>query len=125
MAGTRKGSGLKRGEVYWADLAPRSGSEQSGRRPVIVVSHNGFNQAANWRSIIVVPITTSQSQLRQGPTAIRLPAGSASLAADSIALCHQVTTLDRSKLTEFIGELPPSLLASVDTGLKAALNLQG
>lgn len=92
---------------------------------MIVVSHNGFNQAANWRSIIVVLITTSQSQMRQGPTAIRLPAGIASLAVDSIALCHQVTTLDRSKLTECIGDLPPSLLASVDAGLKAALSLQG
>ena len=29
-----------RGEVYWADLAPRSGSEQRGRRPVVVVSHD-------------------------------------------------------------------------------------
>ena len=26
---------MKRGEVYWADLVPRSGSEQTGRRPVI------------------------------------------------------------------------------------------
>jgi mRNA-degrading endonuclease toxin of MazEF toxin-antitoxin module len=36
---------MKRGGVYWADLVPRSGSEQTGRRPVIVVSHDGFNQA--------------------------------------------------------------------------------
>ncbi len=35
---------MKRGEVYWADLAPRSGSEQQGRRPVIVISHDAFNQ---------------------------------------------------------------------------------
>ena len=35
---------MARGEVYWADLVPRSGSEQTGRRPVILVSHDGFNQ---------------------------------------------------------------------------------
>jgi hypothetical protein len=35
---------MKRGEVHWADLLPRSLSEQKGRRPVIVVSHDGFNQ---------------------------------------------------------------------------------
>jgi mRNA-degrading endonuclease toxin of MazEF toxin-antitoxin module len=50
---------MKRGEVYWADLAPRSGSEQQGRRPVIVISHNAFNQTQTWRSIIVVPLSTS------------------------------------------------------------------
>jgi len=57
---------MKRGEVYWADLVPRSGSEQTGRRPVLVVSHDGFNQTAAWKSIIVVPITTSASQAKRG-----------------------------------------------------------
>jgi len=41
---------MKRGDVYWADLAPRSGSEQQGRRPVIVISHDAFNQTQGWRS---------------------------------------------------------------------------
>jgi len=36
---------MKRGDVYWADRVPRPGSEQSGRRPVTLVSHDGFNQA--------------------------------------------------------------------------------
>ncbi len=63
---------MKRGEIYWADLAPRSGSDQSGRRPAIVVSHDGFNQVPNWRSIIVVPVTTSSSQARRGPTVVEL-----------------------------------------------------
>ena len=40
---------MKRGDVYWADLTPRSGSEQQGRRPVIVVSHDGFNETPGWR----------------------------------------------------------------------------
>ncbi|WP_337288077.1 type II toxin-antitoxin system PemK/MazF family toxin [Candidatus Methylomirabilis sp.] len=40
---------MKRGEVYWASLSPRSGSEQQGTRPVIVVSHDAFNQTPGWR----------------------------------------------------------------------------
>ena len=58
---------MKRGEVYWADLVPRSGSEQQGRRPVIVVSHDAFNQTQGWRSIIVVPLSTSAAQGGVGP----------------------------------------------------------
>ena len=42
----------------------------------------------------------------------------------SVALCHQVTTLDRAKLTERLGALPPAVLAAVDGGLKAALDLE-
>ena len=114
---------MKRGEVYWADLIPRSGSEQQGRRPVIVISHDAFNQIRGWRSIIVVPLSTSAAQAGRGPTAVPLPQGAAGLTKESVALCHQVTTLDRSKLTQRIGELSPSELSQIEAGLKAAMSL--
>ena len=114
---------MKRGEVYWADLVPRSGSEQTGRRPVVVVSHDGFNQTPNWKSVIVIPLSTSVSQAKRGPTAVGLPAGTAGLSKASIAICHQVTTLDRAKLTTRMGLLPAEFLVEVDSGLRAALDL--
>jgi mRNA interferase MazF len=114
---------MKRGEIYWADLAPRSGSEQTGRRPVILVSHDGFNQTPAWRSIIVVPISTSASQGKRGPTVVELPGGSAGLPKASFAVCHQVTTLDRAKLTRKAGTLPSDLLRELEEALKAALDL--
>ncbi len=114
---------MKRGDVYWADLAPRSGSEQAGRRPVIVVSHDGFNQVPAWKSIIVVPVSTSGFQAKRGPTAVTLPAGVGGLSMPSIAVCHQVTTLDRAKLTKRIGALPAEFLKEVETGLRAAMDL--
>ncbi|HTT60188.1 MAG TPA: type II toxin-antitoxin system PemK/MazF family toxin [Bryobacteraceae bacterium] len=115
---------MKRGEVYWADLVPRSGSEQTGRRPVILVSHDGFNQTPGWRSIIVVPISTSSSQGKRGPTVVELSGGAAGLPKASFAVCHQVTTLDRAKMTKRIGALPPEFLREVDEGLKAAMDLE-
>lgn len=114
---------MRRGEIYWADLVPRSGSEQSGRRPVIVVSHDGFNQVPAWRSIIVVPVSTSSAQARRGPTVIEIPADVAGLPRSSFAVCHQVTTLDRAKLTQKIGTLPSDSLDRLAEGLKAAMDL--
>jgi len=114
---------VKRGEVYIADLSPRSGSEQQGRRPVVVVSHDAFNRAQGWRSIIVVPVSTSTAQAGRGPTAAPLPQGAGGLQRESVALCHQVTTLDRAKLTQHLGELTSDQLRQVDAGLKAALDL--
>ncbi len=114
---------MKRGEVYWADLVPRSGSEQTGRRPVVVVSHDGFNQTPGWKSIIVVPLTTSSMQAKRGPTVIEIPAGAAGLSKPSFAVCHQVTTLDRAKLTRQVGSLPPEILRRVAGGLRAAMDL--
>lgn len=114
---------MKRGDVYWADLVPRSGSEQTGRRPVVLVSHDGFNQTLGWKSIIVVPISTSISQGKRGPTVIELSGGTAGLAKKSVAVCHQVTTLDRAKLTKRVGALSSESLREVEEGLKAAMDL--
>jgi mRNA interferase MazF len=114
---------MKRGDVYWAELAPRSGSEQQGRRPVIVISHDAFNQTHGWRSIIVVPLSTSLAQAGRGPSAVLLPQDTANLGKESVALCHQVTTLDRGKLTQRIGELNSTELKQVEDGMKAAMDL--
>lgn len=115
---------MRRGDVYWATLKPRSGSEQQGHRPVVVVSHDSFNATPGWRSVIVVPISTSAAQARRGPTAVALTADAGGLRRPGVALCHQVTTLDRAKLTRRVGRLSSDTLARVDGGLKAALDLE-
>ena len=114
---------MRRGEVYWAVLAPRSGSEQTGRRPVVLLSNDGFNRVESWRSVIVIPFSTSGKQAARGPTAVLVPASSSGLAEDSVALCHQITTLDRSKLITKIGALPAATMAAVEAGVKTALDL--
>ena len=90
---------------------------------MIVVSHDGFNETPGWRSVIVVPVSTSTAQARRGPTAIALSAGTGGLKQDSTAICHQVTTLDRAKLVQRIGMLDGQSLTQVSDGLKAALQL--
>lgn len=114
---------MKRGDVYWADLNPRSGSEQKGKRPVVIISHDGFNLTPTWRSVVVVPISTSPTQASRGPTVVAIAKGIGGLNKDSVALCHQVTTLDRIKLTGYLGNLPLEILKQVEEGLKSALDL--
>jgi len=114
---------MKRGDVYWADLVPRSGSEQTGRRPVIVMSDDGFNLISTWMSVIVIPLSTSQLQARRGPTVVSVPVGAAGLPKPSLAICHQITTLDRTKLVKRIGALAPQLLREVEDGIRAAVDL--
>ena len=43
---------MRRGEIWEAELRPRSGSEQSGRRPVLVISSNGFNDVEDRKSVV-------------------------------------------------------------------------
>lgn len=114
---------MRRGDIYWANVEPRSGSEQRGRRPVLILSHDGFNEAPNWNSIIVVPCTTSDAQKRRGPTVVFLSRGTGGLKEDCVAVCHQITTLDRSKLIQRIGALPETALRDVEVAIRAAIDL--
>lgn len=89
---------MVRGEIYFADLSPRSGSEQRGRRPCIVVSRDAFSKNPGWASLTVVPLTTSARWLASSPTAVQFEAGECGLSKRCAAMAHQITTLDRSKL---------------------------
>jgi mRNA interferase MazF len=95
-----------------------------GRRPVVIVSHDGFNEAPGWRSLIVVPISTSPTQAQPGPTAVPLVEGAGGLRRAGVALCHQVTTLDRAKLTRRLGTLLQDALDRIEDGLRVALDLE-
>ena len=127
---------MKRGDIYTANLRPRSGAEiqSNNPRPVIVISHDGFNQVPTWQSVIVIPISTSQTQAKRGSTAIFLRSDAErherhsqrrrwERENDSIAVCHQITTLDRSKLVHKIGTLSAELLQPVENGIKIALDM--
>ena len=58
------------GDVVWTDLDPRTGREQGGRRPVLVISPGGFFQSA--RFVIVCPIT---NKIRPFNSSVVLPPG--------------------------------------------------
>jgi hypothetical protein len=60
----------------------------------------------------VVPISTSSSQARRGPTVIELSGGTGGLPKTSFAVCHQVTTLHRAKLTKRQGRDGSRLIRS-------------
>ena len=114
---------MKRGDLYWAELKPRSGSEQKGRRPVVIISSDGFNDVPTWRSIIVVPVTTSHRQAVRGPTVVTLSGSGSGLSPNSMAVCHQITTLDRLKIDTRIGALSQTELDEIERGIRAACDL--
>jgi mRNA interferase MazF len=99
--------------VFVAVLDPIRGSEQAGRRPVLVVSREQINQLLS--VVNVIPLTSRKSEARTVyPNEVLLPAGTAGLRVDSIALCYQIRTLDKSRLEQDLGEVN-------DTGLQREL----
>lgn len=113
---------MRRGDIWWAVLHPRSGSEQSGRRPVVVLSHDSFNQSPNWKSVIVIPCSSSERQARRTPTCVPLVKGVGGLPQDCVAICHQITTLDRSKLEQQIGYHPEAEMRAIEAAVRNAID---
>lgn len=90
--------------VFLAALDPIRGSEQAGRRPVLVISREEINQILP--VVNVIPLTSRKSPERiVYPNEVLLPAGAAGLKVDSIALCYQIRTLDKIRLEQDWGEL--------------------
>jgi mRNA interferase MazF len=90
--------------IFLASLDPTTGSEQAGRRPVLVVSRERLNQLLP--VVNVLPLTSRKSPTRMiYPNEVFIPAGTAGLSADSIVLCYQIRTLDKRRLEQTIGEL--------------------
>lgn len=109
-----------RGTVLWADLGTTVGSEQSGRRPVVVVSREAVNRTST--VVIVVPFTTWRSQ-RLYPSDVFVESGVAGLAEDSVAVALQVRVLSKLRLGKVLGQLDPATLARVEEALAQVLDL--
>jgi mRNA interferase MazF len=112
---------MRRGQVWWCDLGEARGSAPAGRRPLVIVSDDAFNQS-RIATVTVVPVTTNLRWAR-APGNVFLPRGAGGLLEDSVANVTQVATVDRADLGEQLGKLDAALVQQVDAGLRRALGL--
>jgi len=113
---------MKRGDVYMAGLDPVIGSEQGGTRPVVIIQNNTGNLHAP--TVIAVPVTSSTGKPPL-PTHALLPAGEGGLWRDSIALCEQVRTLEKARLTRRLGAVSADALRGIEKALQVSLDING
>ena len=109
---------IKRGDIYKADLSPVVGSEQGGIRPVVIVQNDMGNRYSP--TIIVVPITTRLNK-KNLPTHTKI--NNSSLLKESIALMEQIRTIDKSRLTEFIGVLSQNEMKRITEALRISIDV--
>ena len=100
---------VHRGEVFYADLSPVVGSEQGGIRPVLIIQNE---------------IGTSRQDKNRLPTHISVRADRCGLAKDSIILTEQIRTLDKRRLRERAGIIPPDDMRRVDEALGVSMGLE-
>ncbi|RKJ45723.1 type II toxin-antitoxin system PemK/MazF family toxin [bacterium 1XD8-76] len=114
---------IKRGDVLLVDLgAPEHGSEQAGRRPVVVVSNDWVN--CHNHVYTVVPLTTQINRLEL-PTNVLIPANKEEgVTRDAVALCAQTRSLDAVRILRKAGRLNKDTLERVTKGVLIQIGIE-
>ena len=107
---------ILRGDVRWADLNPVRGHEQAGQRPVLVLSHDVFNERSG--TVIAVALS-SQQPTAQFPLTLELSARG--LPKRSWAKMGQIRTLSTERIGRRLARVSPEELAKVIEGLNEIL----
>ena len=113
--------GIKKGDLYFADLSPVTGSEQGGIRPVLVVQNDVGNK---FSPTIIVAAITSRRNKADLPTHVEIEADGNGLSKDSVVLLEQLRTIDKRRLRERIGTIDKTRLPEVDEALSVSLGIE-
>ena len=106
----------KRGQIYRVNLEPTKGSEQQGTaRPCVILSITPLNNKL--RQVGVVPLSTSAKALP--PVVVSVPSAGPS----SVALCHQLRTIDKTRIDRYVGELSPADMTAVEHAIRQVYGL--
>src|SRR5919199_3184189 len=103
---------ILRGDIYWVDLDPTQGHEQAGRRPVLILSHDVFNERSG--TVIAVALT---SQPQQAGFPLTLELSSAELPKKSWVKISQIRILSVKRLGDRLGRATPEEVSLIVEGL--------
>lgn len=108
---------IRRGDIYYADLSGAVGSEQGGIRPVLVIQNDIGNR--NSKTIIVAAVTSKMKRLDM-PTHARI-GKRFGLAEDSIVLLEQIRTVDKSRLSQYVGSVDKETMRRVEKAMTISM----
>lgn len=109
-----------RGDMYYADLGKGIGSEQEGYRPVVIIQNNVGNKHSP--TVIIASITSKKDAKAKLPTHYLIEAEDG-LEMPSIVLLEQLRTIDKRRLSSFIGHLSEKHIQGINHALAVSVGL--
>ncbi|MCC7306445.1 MAG: type II toxin-antitoxin system PemK/MazF family toxin [Acidobacteria bacterium] len=113
---------IGRGDIYFVDLDPVKGREQSGRRPVLVLSVDAIN---NLPPVVTVVVgIKGENVRREFSTNVRVSPAESGLPIETVFLCFQIRSIDRRRFpAESAGKLAENTLEKVESAVRRCLGL--
>ncbi|MCC6327404.1 MAG: type II toxin-antitoxin system PemK/MazF family toxin [Acidobacteria bacterium] len=113
---------IGRGDIYFVDLDPVKGREQSGRRPVLVLSVDAIN---NLPLVVTVVVgTKGENVRREFSTNVRVSPAESGLPIETVFLCFQIRSIDPRRFPAApAGKLAESTLEKVENAVRRCLGL--
>ena len=112
-------AGPSRGEIWNADLSPTRGREQAGKRPVLVVSTDDFNDCPADLAV-VVPVTSKWKGI---PWHVGVRPGEGGLRTESYIMCEAIRCVAKERLAKRLGHVTPETILEVEKRLRILLEL--
>jgi mRNA interferase MazF len=109
---------MRQGEIWYADLEPVKGSEQSGKRPIVIMSGPAMNIAL--QIIIACPLTSVIKNIK-GCIVIQKNEKN-NLKKDSEVLVLQIRAISKSRLSKKIGDISKDEVELIKQGINIYLN---
>jgi mRNA interferase MazF len=111
---------MKRGEIYYANLSPAVGSEMDKRRPILIVSNDANNRAAN--TVTILPITSNVTRIY--PFEVLLNPEDSGLSKPSKVQAQQVRTISKQRInSDAVASVTEEIMQLVDAAIKLHLDL--
>jgi mRNA interferase MazF len=113
---------IQRGQIYFVNLNPVQGREQSGQRPVLVLSVDAINQLP---LVVTVVVGTKGGNIqRDYPTNVRVSAADSGLPVETVFLCFQIRSLDHSRFPPTpAGTVSDTVLQQIEDAVRYCLGL--
>ena len=111
---------IRRNEIYLVDLGETIGSEQRGKRPVLILQNNIGNKYST--TTIVAPFTRRIESKNSIPTHVHIKPIGSKISKGTIML-EQIRVIDKKRIIKYIGKLPRQYDNKISKALKIAFKL--